>query len=135
MPRQWDARSCDSTSARTASSRERSRRMRILILGADGYLGWPTAMHLAMRGHEVWAIDNYLRRLMALETSSEALMPNPDLAERARIFEEVTGRRIRVTVGNLADYEVMARAFAEAQPDAVVHYAEQPSAPYSMMGR
>lgn len=109
--------------------------MRILILGGDGYLGWPTAMHFAIRGHEVWTADNYLRRLMAIETSSEPLMPNPNLQERARIFNEVFGKTIHVTIGDLTDYKVMEKLFKEAMPDAVVHYAEQPSAPYSMIGR
>jgi len=109
--------------------------MRILVLGADGYLGWPTVMHFANQGHEVFAVDNYLRRLMATETSSEALMPCPNLAERAHIFKEVTGKEIDVTIGDLADYQTMSDLFAKAKPDAVVHYAEQPSAPYSMMGR
>jgi len=109
--------------------------MRVLILGGDGYLGWPTAMHFAKAGHEVWAVDNYLRRTMALETSSEALMPNPNLNERARIFREIANLDIHVRIGDLADYDVMHAVFSEAKPDVIVHYAEQPSAPYSMIGR
>lgn len=62
-------------------------------------------------------------------------MPNPTLSERARVFEQVTGRQIRVTIADLTDYQAMRQVFAEARPDAVVHYAEQPSAPYSMMNR
>jgi UDP-sulfoquinovose synthase len=109
--------------------------MRVLILGGDGYLGWPTAMQFASLGHQVWTVDNYLRRNMALETSSEALMPNPNLSERAKIFEELTGKSISVRIGDLTHYEVMSAAFATAMPDVVIHYAEQPSGPYSMMGR
>jgi len=108
--------------------------MRILILGGDGYLGWPTAMHFAARGHDVWVIDNYLRRQVALETSSEPLLPTPNLERRAAIFEALTGHRIHVTIGDCTDRATMARIFATAQPEAVIHYAEQPSAPYSMMG-
>lgn len=108
--------------------------MRIIVLGGDGYLGWPTAMHLAARGHEVWALDNYLRRQIALETCSEPLIPTPNLADRAAIYEALTGRKIHVTIGDCTDRTVMARLFAEARPDAVIHYAEQPSAPFSMMG-
>jgi len=100
--------------------------MRVLILGGDGYLGWPTAMHFAKAGHEVWAVDNYLRRTMALETSSEALMPNPNLNERARIFREIANLDIHVRIGDLADYDVMHAVFSEAKPDVVIHYAEQP---------
>jgi UDP-sulfoquinovose synthase len=108
--------------------------MRIIVLGGDGYLGWPTAMHLAARGHQVWALDNYLRRQIALETCSEPLIPTPNLTDRARIYQTLTGRKIRVVIGDCTDRTVMAELFAEARPDAVVHYAEQPSAPFSMMG-
>lgn len=108
--------------------------MRILILGGDGYLGWPTAMSLAMSGHDVCAVDNYLRREMALETNSEALIPSPNLDDRAGIFEEITGKKIRVVIGDCADFMTMSRVFGEFRPEAVIHYAEQPSAPYSMMG-
>jgi UDP-sulfoquinovose synthase len=108
--------------------------MRIVVLGGDGYLGWPTAMHLAARGHEIWTIDNYLRRQIALETCSEPLIPTPNLIDRAAIFQAATGRRIRVTIGDCTDRNVMGELFAAARPHAVVHYAEQPSAPFSMIG-
>ena len=70
--------------------------MRILILGGDGYLGWPTAMALAMRGHEICTVDSYLRRNIARETSSEALVDCPNLFDRSSIFEAVSGKHIRV---------------------------------------
>ena len=107
--------------------------MRVLILGGDGYLGWPTAMHFAARGHEVAVIDNYLRRYLALQTRSEALIPNPDLPTRAEIFEAVSGKKIRVEIGDVTNYRVLSRLFQDFQPDAVVHYAEQPAAPYGMV--
>ena len=65
--------------------------MRIVILGGDGYLGWPTAMHLAIHCHDGTAVDNYLRRAVAQETRSEALIPMPNLQDRAEIFEAKTG--------------------------------------------
>ena len=108
--------------------------MRIIVLGGDGYLGWPTAMHFAARGHEVWTLDNYLRRQIALETCSEPLIPTPNLVDRAQIFAAHTGHQIRVTIGDCTDYATVARLFEAVQPDAVVHYAEQPSAPFSMLG-
>ena len=108
--------------------------MRVLILGADGYLGWPTAMAFAAKGHEVWAVDNYLRRRIAQETSSEALIPTPNLKDRAEIFEAVSGHSMRVIIGDCADYRTVSRLFSEFKPDSVIHYAEQPSAPYSMTG-
>ncbi|WP_457653748.1 NAD-dependent epimerase/dehydratase family protein [Rhodocaloribacter sp.] len=108
--------------------------MRVIILGGDGYLGWPTAMHFAARGHDVVVVDNYLRRLIARQTSSEALMPNPNLQKRAELFEAITGRKIDVEIADCTDYRFMQRLFEEFRPEAVVHYAEQPSAPYSMIG-
>ncbi len=108
--------------------------MRVLILGGDGYLGWPTAMDLASRGHEVCVIDNYLRRTIALQTRSEALIATPDLEQRAELFEAASGHKIRVQIGDCTDFATIATLFAEFRPDAAIHYAEQPSAPYSMIG-
>lgn len=108
--------------------------MRILILGSDGYLGWPTAMFLAAKGHEVCGVDNYLRRQIALETDSEPLFPAPNLTERARLFAKKTGKTIRAEIFDLRDRARLARLVEAFRPDALVHYAEQPSAPYSMMG-
>ena len=108
--------------------------MRVLILGGDGYLGWPTSMSLAARGDEVMAVDNYLRRTIARQTSSEALMPNPNLEDRARLFERLTGKSIEVRIGDVTDYRVLGSVVREFEPEAIVHYAEQPSGPYSMRG-
>lgn len=108
--------------------------MKVLILGGDGYLGWASAMHFANRGHEVVAVDNYLRRTIARQTDSEALMENPNLKKRAELFEAVSGKKIEVRIGDLTDFRVMEQIIREYQPDTVVHYAEQPSAPYSMIG-
>lgn len=108
--------------------------MKVIVLGGDGYLGWPTCMNLAAQGHEVWAVDNYLRRDIADETDSSALFPNPKLPERVAIFKEKSGKNIHIAVGDCTDMEFMDRLFAEVKPDAVIHYAEQPSAPYSMRG-
>ena len=108
--------------------------MRVLILGGDGYLGWPTAMHFAARGHQVHTIDNYLRRTIARQTRSEALMPNPNLPDRVSIFKSVSGNEIGVTIGDVTDYRVLSSVFRDFEPEAVIHYAEQPSGPYSMIG-
>lgn len=108
--------------------------MRVIILGGDGYLGWPTAMDFAARGHEVLAVDNYLRRNIARATSSEPLFDPPNLTERANIFQQQTGKKIEVAIGDCADYRFMEQLFRDFKPEAVVHYAEQPSAPYSMRG-
>ncbi len=108
--------------------------MRVLILGGDGYLGWPTAMSLAAKGHDVYVIDNYLRRNIAQQTSSEALIPTPNLNDRAEIFSSLTNLNIEVEIGDVADYRVLSNTVAKVKPEVVIHYAEQPSAPYSMMG-
>jgi UDP-sulfoquinovose synthase len=110
--------------------------MRILILGGDGYLGWPTSMHFSRRGHEVHALDDYLRRRAHAEAGTDSLTPIlPSLPARARAWREVTGLEIGVTEGDLLDWEVVERVFREFQPEAIVHYGEMPSAPYSMIDR
>ena len=109
--------------------------MRVLILGADGYLGWPTCLYFSERGHEVVAVDNYFRRNTTSKLNCESLIPTPDLIERVNIWKEITGKTIRAHIGDILDYKFLLNIFEEFRPDAVIHYAEQPSAPYSMMNR
>ena len=108
--------------------------MKILVLGGDGYLGWPTAMSLSEAGHEILVVDNYLRRNIAEATDSDSLIPCPHLPERALIFEKQTGFKIQVTIGDLTLPELINGIVQDFMPECVVHYAEQPSAPYSMKG-
>jgi UDP-sulfoquinovose synthase len=91
-------------------------------------------MEFAAAGHTVIAVDNYVRRRIAEETDSEALIPTPSLTERARTFATKTGYKLEVRIAELMDPEVMYNLVREAEPDCVIHYAEQPSAPYSMRG-
>lgn len=107
--------------------------MRILILGGDGYLGWPTVMRLARRGHTVGVLDNFAKRRWELELGVEPLIPIRTLHKRVSAFREVTGVEIELHVGDLQDYATVARVLQEFRPDAIVHYGEQPSAPYSMI--
>jgi UDP-sulfoquinovose synthase len=110
--------------------------MRILILGGDGYLGWPTSMHFSRRGHEVHSLDDYLRRRAHAEAGTDSLTPIlGSLPARAKAWRDVTGLEIGVTEGDLLDWEVVERVFREFQPEAIVHYGEMPSAPYSMIDR
>ena len=109
--------------------------MRVLVLGADGYLGWPTCLYFSQRGHEVAGVDNYFRRNAAQELDCESLIPAPDLFQRAKIWEEISGKNIKVHTGDITDYEFFLSLFREFNPDTVIHYAEQPSAPYSMINR
>ncbi len=109
--------------------------MKVLILGGDGYLGWPTAMHLSARGHEVAVADNYLRRQLMRETGVQPLFDTPLLPERSAQWRAESGRAVEVFVGDLHDWSFVDELFRSVRPDAVVHYAEQPSAPYSMLNR
>ena len=110
--------------------------MRVLVLGGDGYLGWPTSMHLSAHGHEVMAVDNYLRRNLMLEQDAEALFPirRPAGAGRA-VAGAVRRARSRCASATWANGTSSTAVFAEFRPEAIVHYAEQPSAPYSMLDR
>jgi len=109
--------------------------MRILILGGDGYLGWPTAMRFSARGHEVHVVDNELRRHAHEQAGTDSLTPIRRLPERVGAWQELTGREIGVTLGDLTDWDVVETVFDGFRPDAVVHYGEMPSAPYSMKDR
>ncbi|MEE3331703.1 MAG: NAD-dependent epimerase/dehydratase family protein [Myxococcota bacterium] len=109
--------------------------MRILILGGDGYLGWPTAMYLSAKGHEVYVADNMLRRRMHLERSTDSLTPIQGLQQRVEAWEREGGSPIRPFVGDLCDPEFANHIVEQTRPEAIIHYGEQPSAPYSMLDR
>ncbi|MGJ8546870.1 MAG: NAD-dependent epimerase/dehydratase family protein [Sulfitobacter sp.] len=109
--------------------------MRILILGGDGYIGWPTVMKLSQAGHEVMAVDNYLRRNLMREIDCDALFEVPNLHQRAKLWEEKSGKSVDVRIGDLNDWSFISSVFEEFRPETIIHYAEQPSAPYSMMDR
>ena len=109
--------------------------MRILILGGDGYLGWPTAMRLSARGNEVSVVDNFARRRWHIENSTDSLTPIRSLADRVEAWEQVSGNEVRAFVGSIEDGEFIDSVIAETLPEAIVHYGEQPSAPYSMKSR
>ncbi|MCJ7771646.1 MAG: NAD-dependent epimerase/dehydratase family protein, partial [Desulfobacterales bacterium] len=109
--------------------------MRVLILGGDGYLGWPTAMHLTSNGHEVAVADNYLRRQLCKEINVKPLFSVPNLQERANLWKSISDYNIRVFIGDLNQWSFIEELFTSYTPDAIIHYAEQPSAPYSMLDR
>lgn len=108
--------------------------MKIIILGGDGYLGWPTSMDLASKGHEILCIDNYSKRKIAEEVSSEPLFNTPKLEEKVQIFKSCSGLDIEFAIGDLRNYEFLEEQIISFQPDTIVHYAEQPSGPYSLKG-
>jgi UDP-sulfoquinovose synthase len=109
--------------------------MNILVLGGDGYCGWATALYLSAKGHEVSIVDNFLRRQWDHELGAQTLTPIQPLSDRVRAWQELTGKSIAVLVGDVTDYDFLASAMETSQPHAVVHFAEQRSAPYSMIDR
>jgi UDP-sulfoquinovose synthase len=109
--------------------------MRVLILGGDGYLGWPQAMYLSMRGHNIAIFDNLARRRFDLDHGFDSLIPIETLYTRIATWKSLTGRRIAHYIGDTTDYDTLLPAFQDFQPEAVIHFAEQRSAPYSMIDR
>jgi UDP-sulfoquinovose synthase len=109
--------------------------MRVLIAGGDGYLGWPTAMYLSARGHQVAVVDNFAKRQWELEEGIQPLTHIPPLHMRVRRWKRVSDRDISLHVGDLRNHRFVYNVLEEFKPEAIVHYAEQPSAPYSMQGR
>lgn len=110
--------------------------MRILILGGDGYLGWPTAMYLSGKGHEVAVADNFSKRKWEMEHGVRPLLPISTLHQRVRAWKTLSGKPIKIYIGDLAhNHRFVYTMFEDFEPEAIVHYGEQPSAPYSMAGR
>ena len=109
--------------------------MKIIVAGGDGFCGWPTSLYLSKRGFDVAIIDNLVRREIDVELNSNSLTPIAPLEERVAKWKELTGREIEVFIGDLNDYEFLSDVFQSFKPEAFVHFAEQRSAPYSMISR
>ncbi len=109
--------------------------MKIMVLGGDGYLGWPTALHLSAEGHDVVVVDNFARRKIDSELGTSSLVPIGDLGERVAAWREVSGLSLAAEEVDLTDPEVAHALIRSHRPQAVVHFAEQRSAPYSMIDR
>lgn len=109
--------------------------MKIFVLGGDGFCGWPAALHLSARGHEITIVDNFSRRVIDEELGVQSLTPTRSMVERKKAWKELTGKDIDVVTLNVAEeYERFLALIIEQQPDAIVHFAEQRAAPYSMKG-
>lgn len=109
--------------------------MRVLVLGGDGYLGWPTALHLSDCGHQVAVLDNFARRGYDEELGSQSLVPIEDLETRVAAWKQVSGQDIPMYTGDLLDADFVYKTIQDFRPDAVVHFGEQRAAPYSMIDR
>ena len=111
----------------------RGNDMKVLVLGGDGFCGWPTALHLSDIGHEVIIIDNLSRREIDLELEVDSLTPIRPIGERIRVWKEKSGKDIGFVHLDLAEeYDRLAQLIVEVKPDAIVHFGEQRAAPYSM---
>ncbi|MCF8010849.1 MAG: NAD-dependent epimerase/dehydratase family protein [Clostridiales bacterium] len=109
--------------------------MKIIVAGGDGFCGWPTSLYLSEQGHEVYIIDNLKRRDWDTELESQSITPIKTLEDRVNCWEETTGKKIKMYIGDLQDYDFLSSVFKEVHPDAFVHFAEQRAAPYSMIDR
>jgi UDP-sulfoquinovose synthase len=109
--------------------------MKIAVLGGDGYCGWPTALYLSAKGHQVSIVDNYIRRQWDHELGVQTLTPIRPLAKRLEVWHELTGKQIELHVGDITDYDFLSSYIQAFEPEAVIHYGEQRAAPYSMIDR
>ncbi len=109
--------------------------MKILILGGDGYLGWPTAMFFSKRNHQVIVVDNFIKKKIELEFGFKPLNSQPSLQDRVKIWNKNNNKSIKIRIGDLLNHRFIKDILKETKPDVIVHYAEQPSAPYSMSNR
>ena len=109
--------------------------MKIAVLGGDGYCGWATALYLSRKGHSVAIVDNFARRLWDHELGAQTLTPIRPLNERLAVWQRLTGNVIESFIGDITDYDFLSSVVKSFEPEAIVHFAEQRSAPYSMIDR
>src|SRR5229473_741099 len=117
------------------ASYRRGEAMKVMVLGGDGYCGWATALYLSARGHSVAIVDNFVRRQWDHELGAQTLTPILPLSDRLRTWTRLTGKPIDLFVGDVMDYEFLFSAVRQFEPETIIHFAEQRSAPYSMIDR
>jgi UDP-sulfoquinovose synthase len=109
--------------------------MKVCVLGGDGYCGWAAALYLSGRGHQVSIVDSLVRRQWDRDLEVETLTPILSMPERLSLWRQMTGKTIRFFPGDVTDYEFLSATIQALDPEVVVHFAEQRSAPYSMIDR
>ncbi|KAG6772597.1 hypothetical protein POTOM_024014 [Populus tomentosa] len=124
-----------SSSDSRQNSSEPSKPKRVMVIGGDGYCGWATALHLSNKGYEVAIVDSLIRRLFDQQLGLDSLTPIASIHNRLRCWRSVTGKTIELYIGDICDFEFLSETFKSFEPDAVVHFGEQRSAPYSMIDR
>ncbi|KAI3409695.1 Epimerase domain-containing protein [Psidium guajava] len=112
-----------------------SKMQRVMIIGGDGYCGWATALHLSNKGYQVAIVDSLVRRLFDHQLGLDSLTPIASIHNRLRRWKSITGKTIELYIGDICDFEFLSESFKSFEPDAVVHFGEQRSAPYSMIDR
>jgi UDP-sulfoquinovose synthase len=109
--------------------------MKVLVIGGDGYCGWATALYLSNRGHEVGILDSLVRRHWDNELCIDTLTPIAPIKQRLQRWKDLTGKEIDLFIGDITNYEFLNKSMEQFQPDAIVHFGEQRSAPFSMIDR
>jgi UDP-sulfoquinovose synthase len=109
--------------------------MKVLVIGGDGYCGWATALHLSNKGYDVGILDNLSRRHWDSQLGVDTLTPIASIQHRIQRWQGLSGRSVDLFVGDITDYSFLSRTFRQFAPDAIVHFGEQRSAPYSMIDR
>lgn len=110
-------------------------KMKVLVIGGDGYCGWATALYLSNRGYEVGILDSMVRRLWDMELCVETLTPIAPIQQRIQRWKDLTGKSIDLFIGDITNYDFLSKTLHQFQPDAIVHFGEQRSAPFSMIDR
>ena len=109
--------------------------MNVLVIGGDGYCGWATALHLANRGHKVGILDSLIRRHWDAQLGADTLTPIAPIQQRLQRWKDLTGKPIDLYIGDITDYDFLSQSLREFEPEAIVHFGEQRSAPFSMIDR
>ena len=109
--------------------------MRVLVIGGDGYCGWATALHLSNKGYEVGILDSLVRRFWDAQLGAETLTPIATIHQRIQRWYETTGKKIDLFIGDINDYSFLTQSLRHFEPNAIVHFGEQRSAPFSMIDR
>lgn len=134
LPRSQEVKE-KSSSGFVETSNEPSKPKRVMIIGGDGYCGWATALHLSNKNYEVAIVDSLVRRLFDHQLGLDSLTPISSIHDRLRCWKSLTGKAMQLYIGDVCDFEFLSETFKSFEPDAVVHFGEQRSAPYSMIDR
>jgi UDP-sulfoquinovose synthase len=120
---------------RFSYQRVKTGKMKVLVIGGDGYCGWATALYLSNRGYEVGILDSLVRRHWDNELGVETLTPIAPIQQRLQRWQDLTSKSIELFIGDITNYEFLHKALHQFQPTAIVHFGEQRSAPFSMIDR